>query len=805
MRHHPHFWGSRGFTYWASSCQYNNFVGTNCQYSSSSKTTHRALSIRDLASRKYSKNVNAFTGRNFSSLTLYDSLSESYKSLPLSIPLSMSKEPKGESLFESSTSKPELGLAWYTCGPTVYDSAHLGHARTYVSLDIIQRALLHNHKLQLSIQNSQSKQHLEKGVTPIPPPIFIMNVTDVDDKILTRAKEQNIPPLQLARKFEQEFWEDMDALNVMRPTVVTRVTDHIESSIIPYIEKIERNGMAYVIDDDGVYFDVRAFESIKGCLNRYGKLSSLKRESEEGDDDTFFAWDNADNEDREEKAGNSSPKKDPRDFVLWKRRESVDTESHDDDSNSNSNSKREELCWDSPWGKGRPGWHIECSAMIESTMQAFDQYKIHVHAGGVDLKFPHHTNEIAQAEAYMHPRNEEEWIPHWVHTGHLHIDGLKMSKSLKNFITIRDILETTSEGEFCDNEDTSSSFHSPADDFRLWCLGLSGSYRGPATYSKSRLVEAKVTREKILRFLIDGEQWLRQSKSSENCNTYSANWTNEDHDLVQLASTCQVSCHRALLGLSSNSQEGSEVTTCDDFDFDGSSYLKSTIDLAEAGSRHTAEALTGERPLYPVEHALGVLRDCLAIVGFSDDTVRAGLSRKLEDNIVGGNEALVNELVEFRSTIREEALDCLQNSNTSKDSQAAALSKMLLKTCDDLRDKNLPAIGIEVFDAGDTSPTWRFGAPTSRTSFPSEPDMEMKENNDEKRKRPDISATQDTNMANFFRVGRHEGSFLAFDCDGVPTHNADGSELSRRMLKKLVKKRDAFFRKRAYNAVHLVN
>lgn len=154
--------------------------------------------------------------------------------------------------------------------------------------------------------------------------------------------------------------------------------------------------------------------------------------------------------------------------------------------------------------------------MIETVSEQFrDTHTFAVHAGGIDLKFPHHTNEIAQAEAFRdndeeadqldaHP-SRREWIPHWVHTGHLHIDGLKMSKSLKNFITIEELLEDEPNGE------TLSS--SPSDDFRLWCLGLSGSYRSGATYSKSRIDDARRIRHTIVEFLVQGEEWVDRKKN----------------------------------------------------------------------------------------------------------------------------------------------------------------------------------------------------------------------------------------------------------------------------------------------------
>jgi len=228
-------------------------------------------------------------------------------------------------------------------------------------------------------------------------------------------------------------------------------------------------------------------------------------------------------------------KRDPRDFVLWKSR--MDSE--------------EELSWDSPWGSGRPGWHIECSAMIEHISQKFKLHKVQIHAGGVDLKFPHHTNEIAQAEAYHLNESEpgNEWIPHWVHTGHLHIDGRKMSKSLKNFVTVKEILSR--------QDATSSSIESPADDFRLWCLGLSGHYRELATYSDARLEEAKATRQKLLRFFLDSKDWIK--KSQHGSISPIAKWGEDEHNLMEMTDHHSVICQRAIMGFASSYRDQSSL------------------------------------------------------------------------------------------------------------------------------------------------------------------------------------------------------------------------------------------------------
>jgi len=754
----------------------------------------------DAAKLNCSSNNN---NNNNNSIHLYDSLSQTCKAIPVAI------IPQNDS-DNTNTTK---GIAWYTCGPTVYDSAHLGHARTYVSLDILQRCLLHVHKLQcLTSKSSTTTSTSSTPLSPLAPmPIFIMNITNVDDKILARAKERNIPPLELAECYEQEFWIDMDALNVMRPSIVTRVTDHVECSIIPYIQRIVDNGMAYRILNDGVYFDVNKFEELmsvvySGRTNRYGKLAPGRME-------TWFSW--GMNQE------NGSKKKDPRDFVLWKNRGSASGSGSGTDGHGlNHDHEQQDLLWDSPWGKGRPGWHIECSAMIESTMQMDfmrDHYKLHVHAGGIDLKFPHHTNEIAQAEAYHYRRHNtqvgdgsdsnrdrqyeemEEWIPHWVHTGHLHIDGLKMSKSLKNFITIRELLE---EGEGNSESDGSGSFnllHSPADDFRLWCLGLSGSYRGPATYSKSRLAEARVVREKIVRFLVDGEQW-RRGMGAVSCLSWPT-LNENDFDLMQQANKCQMTCLKIIFGLDEKNLDNSSSNTRnrhDHLDFDGNSYLNAIIDLSDAGNKYIAakSTSTNATSTAAVVQALNVLREYLVIVGFSDKTVRAGILGYAgsggginHDEHNSQNGIFVDKLVNFRKAVRELALEQVKRRRgQSEDADMhhnADMAKNLLTLCDKLRDEDLPKVGIEIFDSvgQDSMSDWRFIIPRDMQHRDDTTTNDSPESSQNHRGQVTNTITE----SNFFKVARYEGQFSAFDVHGFPTHDADGVELSKRMIKKLLK------------------
>lgn len=392
-------------------------------------------------------------------------------------------------------------ITWYSCGPTVYDSSHLGHARNYVSIDINRRII---------------QDYFGYNV------FFVQNVTDIDDKIIIKArhvylfnkfKEQHtksakitpeliaesteawklyvssnlakysvpeslkeyaawklkaeadgfitktsaedpkfpmhlqavnagytvlndqtgvsvesfLEQLQsvlapyldskqgstvtdpaifrdLAAFWENKFDEDMKKLNVLPSTVTTRVSEYIPECI-SFVEKIVANGFAYRTTDDSVYFDTRAFE--KGGKHVYAKLQPWNRDKQDLIDE---------GEGSLTSKATASAKKSRADFALWKA------------------SKPGEPAWESPWGKGRPGWHLECSVMASEVLGS----KIDIHTGGIDLAFPHHDNELAQSEAF---HENDQWINYFLHTGHLHIEGQKMSKSLKNFITIKEALE----------------------------------------------------------------------------------------------------------------------------------------------------------------------------------------------------------------------------------------------------------------------------------------------------------------------------------------------------------------------------
>lgn len=621
-----------------------------------------------------------------------------------------SKEDQGMVLFDSlsdsfkSIAPPDdKGLAWYTCGPTTYAPAHLGHARTYVSLDIIRRVLEHS-----------------MGQSEKPAPLFVMNITDVDDKILAAAKETGEAPITLARRYEKEFWSDLDALGCLRPHVVTRVTEHVTSDLIPFIQKLVDTEMAYV-SDDGVYFDVCAYEAKLGNFTKYGKLAPPSAAS-----DSFILH---------EFTPILSQKKDQRDFVLWKNKK-----------------EEEDLFWSSPWGEGRPGWHIECSAMIHSVQEQFQAtHKFHVHAGGVDLKFPHHTNEIAQSEAYLSTEQSSEWIPHWVHTGHLNIQGLKMSKSLKNFVTIRELLEVDSTAK--------SALTSPPDDFRLWCLGLSGSYRGPASYSKERLIEARKIREKLVKFLTNGETWILGATGQTL-----KKWTAADHELFTIAQTANATAYQALIGNLPGSQKS--------FDLDGSSFIDAMLKIAEAGNAHMIKVKPSVGATEPVRFIIDLMRTRLRLVGFSTKTTSAGLdivnASATQSKIVGGERALAEVLIQFRTQVRRVALFDATHGNATENTTS------ILSLCDDLRDVSLPSLGLELVDQkpGDyESPSWRFCLPKD------EDGVEMEEEEDPEEVVP----------TDYFQIGKHAGAFTSFDPTGLPVTNADGTLLSNSLRKKLGK------------------
>ncbi len=302
-------------------------------------------------------------------------------------------------------------VSMYVCGMTVYDLCHLGHARVMVAFDMVNR--------WLTTSGYKVK--------------YVRNITDIDDKIIKRANENNEDITQLTERYIAAMHEDAEQLGVMRPTLEPKATEYVDN-MLDMIQTLIKKDLAYQAKNGDVYYSV-------GQFDRYGKLSGKSvedlRAGERVEVDTY--------------------KKDPMDFVLWK---SV---------------KPEEPSWDSPWGKGRPGWHIECSAMSAHHLgQHFD-----IHGGGQDLQFPHHENEIAQSEgAHSHDGEPCQMVNYWMHNGFVRVvnaqDGVeeKMSKSLGNFFTIRTVLEQYD-----------------AEVVRFFILRA--HYRSPLNYSTAHLDDAK--------------------------------------------------------------------------------------------------------------------------------------------------------------------------------------------------------------------------------------------------------------------------------------------------------------------------
>jgi len=303
-------------------------------------------------------------------------------------------------------------VALYVCGITVYDYCHIGHGRAYILFDMIVRYL----------------RFRDYKVN------YVRNITDIDDKIIQRANKNKETCDALTERFIKTMHEDFEALGALKPNAEPRATEYIPQ-IITLIEKIIEQGYAYVADNGDVYYSVRKFKA-------YGKLSHRKIED-------LIAGARVELNDN---------KRDPVDFVLWKL------------------AKPNEPQWDSPWGVGRPGWHIECSAMSTGLLgQPFD-----IHGGGMDLKFPHHENEIAQSEAARHTG----FANLWMHIGLLQVSGEKMSKSLGNYFTIREVLE-----EY--------------DVELIRYFMFSGHYRSPVNYSKENLAQLQSGLERLYLALRD--------------------------------------------------------------------------------------------------------------------------------------------------------------------------------------------------------------------------------------------------------------------------------------------------------------
>ncbi|KAL4192396.1 hypothetical protein AMTRI_Chr06g171760 [Amborella trichopoda] len=685
-------------------------------------------------------------------------------------------------------------VTWYICGPTVYDSSHLGHARTYVTFDIIRRIL---------------ERYFDYGV------IYVMNVTDVDDKIINKArrnyllekyvsqtyevqkvisdlrdafqeekssqdqkvqgslkayeeapssrrkdellkkikeeqsKHQKICDLEVlykgreahacsltnkaggelllsdgisdvlasyldkkegasvtdlaiyrahAAKYEEEFWEDMQSLDVEPPMFLTRVTEYMDV-IKDYVQRIVDRGFAYEANGS-IYFDTKAFQE---AGHKYGKLNPSAVGSQELASESESNFD-------------SGEKKNSCDFALWKA------------------SKDGEPFWESPWGKGRPGWHIECSAMASNVIGNY----MDIHSGGVDLQFPHHDNELAQAEAYY---GCFQWVNYFMHSGHLAIDGLKMSKSLKNFITIREVLRKYS-----------------ARSIRF--LFVNHPWDKPMNFHES-VMSAAISMEKkfdnffmsvkdVLRKMdADGRNYIMRMKHCQK-------WAKEEKELL---------C--ALVNAKN------QVGKCLRDNFDTPGALQALLSLTGAVKSHIDKVSKDELVPERIMEAANYVTFILSVFGLSSTY---GSESTLGSESV---EALVTPFIDAACSLRDEVRTAAREGPTKE---------KLMQICDKFRDYTMVDLGVRVEDAASSSAWGLCPAETLRIERDEKlqkakeatiqsllSKIDNKTRDIEKLQQPEVTAKE------FF--GNLTAKYNGYDERGFPTQDADGKPLSKKAQK----------------------
>ena len=433
-------------------------------------------------------------------------------------------------------------VGMYVCGPTVYDSCHIGHARSVVVFDVI------------------SRYFREKGFEVS----YIRNFTDIDDKIIDKALELNVDFSEVADRYIAEFYRDMDALNVARADFEPRATDHMDS-IIDIIKRLMDRNMAYASGGD-VFFDVKSFPG-------YGRLSGRKLEDME-------AGARVDIDKR---------KNNPFDFVLWK------------------SAKPGEPLWESPWGPGRPGWHIECSAMSGKILgETFD-----IHGGGRDLVFPHHENERAQSEAAF----GKKFAKYWIHNGFVNIDKEKMSKSLGNFLLISDVLK---------------KYH--PDGIRLFLL--SNHYRSPIDFTEKNIEASAAGLDKIYGAL--GRAQERGATLKARSDGQSGGAEEKDRDTPSWKSFCDA------MDDDFNTAQGIGVL------FNSIREINREMDGSRLGmTEETREKIAREaNDILKMGHILGILSDPPSAY-FQDMKKKALKSGSVDPDLV---ERMIHDRAEARKT-----------------------------------------------------------------------------------------------------------------------------------------------------------
>ena len=579
---------------------------------------------------------------------------------------------------EFFTKNGDRTINWYMCGPTVYDSAHLGHARTYLTFDIIRRILSNYFHYDVNL---------------------CMNITDIDDKIIQRSNEQKKNFSEFARYWEDSFFKDMRALNVMYPNYITRVSEYIPE-IIAFIEVIIKNGYAYE-KNGSVYFDIEAYKKGK---HLYAKLVPQDK--------------NQNLEELQEAEGalskdNTGEKKNKGDFALWK------------------TSKKDEPFWDSPWGKGRPGWHIECSVM---SFSVFGQ-SLDIHSGGIDLKFPHHDNEIAQTEAHD---ESKQWINYFLHTGHLKIEGLKMSKSLKNFKKITDFI----------------SLYSP-NAFRLYFCN--SKWDMDMDFTENGLSMSSANDKKITEFFQNIKVWARENDLKRDLK-----FDPEDSALNKFFNESKKNIHQFF---------------CDNFNTPG--VVTSVLDLIKKTYEyHDKCEQKKSLKLHLVYGVAKYISDILKCLGLVYNTEFVDYFRLSESD--GGKNAeeiltpFINAITDFRGEVKD---SCIADKDVKK----------VLSICDKLRDEVLPNLGVRIEDKGNKEKSvWKFFDKEEYLKE-KEKEKELKEN---KKKQKEAEAKEREHKLSLTAKEYYAtltDKYSEFDSEGIPTKNAKGNELSKEQYNKLKK------------------
>ncbi|TDH65166.1 uncharacterized protein CCR75_006816 [Bremia lactucae] len=618
-------------------------------------------------------------------------------------------------------------VLWYMCGPTVYDQTHLGHGRTYTCFDYVRRILEEYFGLEVEL---------------------VMNITDIDDKIILRAAEngwseanlgQDLPAdkdvrAKLAMKWASEqpaednmrrtrelsmFWEksfldDMTALNIKTPTVITRVSEYV-SEIVEFVEGIIKNGYAYE-SNGSVYFDTAAFGRSEG--KAYGKLlpenvgqSELLAEGEGALSTGQF------------------DKRNISDFALWKK------------------SKSGEPFWSSPWGEGRPGWHIECSAMASDAVKHLAGGKIDIHSGGIDLRFPHHDNEIAQSEAFF---DFPQWVNYFVHTGHLNIEGLKMSKSLKNFVKIQEALR--------DNTARQLRF-----------LFLLHKYNVPMDYNDNSMDEAVGIDRFFTEFFANVKARLRELGVEKT-----QKWTPVEKMLHGALLDCKSKVFRAL---------------CDDINTPLA--LLHLQQLAKEVNRYMASGIEIQVSMVLRASAEYITR-ILSIFGLVTSATDIGFPLGFGNSAAADQEAVLapvlNIFAQFRDEVREAA-----RLATAEGGDLKSLAGAVLRMCDVVRDEKLPYAGVRLEDRSVGAAVWKLVNQDELIEELEKKKMEKIKKEEQKRLQLAEETRKKAKLTEKAKVSPNDmflgmmDKYSKFDKNGLPTHDATGEPLSKGQTKKLAK------------------